>query len=79
MLSASDNRANALRFIEYLLEAHAQEYFRDQTSEYPLAAGIAARPELAPLDQLDPPSLALTSLADLEGTLELLQEVGALP
>ena len=79
MLSASDNRDNALRFIEYLLGEHAQEYFRDQTSEYPLAAGIAARPELAPLDELDPPSLALTSLADLEGTLELLQEVGALP
>ena len=79
MLSASDNRDNALRFVEYLLNAHAQEYFRDQTSEYPLAAGIAARPELAPLDRLDPPSLALTSLADLEGTLELLQEVGALP
>ena len=79
MLSASDNRDNALRFVEYLLDAHAQEYFRDQTSEYPLAAGIAARPELAPLDALDPPSLALTSLADLEGTLELLQEVGALP
>ena len=79
MLSASDNRANALRFIEYLLEAQAQEYFRDQTSEYPLAAGIAARPELAPLNELNPPSLALTSLADLEGTLELLQEVGALP
>lgn len=79
MLGASDNRDNALRFVEYLLNAHAQEYFRDQTSEYPLAAGIAARPELAPLDALDPPSLALTSLADLEGTLELLQEVGALP
>ena len=79
MLSASDNRENALRFIEYLLGEHAQEYFRDQTSEYPLAAGIAARPELAPLDELDPPSLALTSLADLEGTLKLLQEVGALP
>lgn len=79
MLSASDNRDNALRFVEYLLGEHAQEYFRDQTSEYPLAAGIAARPELAPLDELDPPSLALTSLADLEGTLALLQEVGALP
>lgn len=79
MLSASDNRENALRFITYLLEAQAQEYFRDQTSEYPLAAGVAARPELTPLEQLDPPSLALTSLADLEGTLGLLQEVGALP
>ena len=79
LLKASDNRDVALRFIEYLLSEEAQEYFRDQTSEYPLAAGIAARPELVPLDQLNPPSLALTSLADLEGTLKLLQEVGALP
>ncbi len=79
ILGASENRDAALRFIEYLLSDEAQEYFRDQTSEYPLAAGIAARPELAPLDQLNPPSLALTSLADLEGTLALLQEVGALP
>ncbi len=79
VLNASENRSAALRFAEYLLSEDAQEYFRDQTSEYPLAAGVAARPELVPLDQLDPPSLALTSLADLEGTLELLQEVGALP
>ena len=79
ILGASENRDAALRFIEYLLSDAAQEYFRDQTSEYPLAAGVAARPELAPLDELNTPSLALTSLADLEGTLELLQEVGALP
>ena len=79
ILHASENRDAALRFIEYLLSDAAQEYFRDQTSEYPLAAGIAARPELVPLDELNPPSLALTSLADLEGTLALLQEVGALP
>ena len=79
ILGASKNRDAALRFIEYLLSDDAQEYFRDQTSEYPLAAGVAARPELAPLDELNAPSLALTSLADLEGTLALLQEVGALP
>ena len=79
ILDASENRDAALRFIEYLLSDAAQEYFRDQTSEYPLAAGIAARAELVPLDELNPPSLALTSLADLEGTLALLQEVGALP
>ena len=79
ILGASKNRDAALRFIEYLLSDDAQEYFRDQTSEYPLAAGVAARPELTPLDELNAPSLALTSLADLEGTLALLQEVGALP
>lgn len=79
MLNASDNIEPARRFIQYLLSQPAQEYFRDQTSEYPLSANVPARPELIPLDQLDPPSLALTSLADLNGTLALLREVGAIP
>lgn len=79
LLKASDNDDNATRFIRFLLSEEGQTYFRDETSEYPVAAGVEARPELVPLADLDPPSLALTSLSDLEGTLELLQEVGALP
>ena len=79
MVGASDDIGPALRFIEYLLSRRGQEYFRDQTSEYPLAAGVEARAELVPLERLNPPSLALTSLSDLEGTLELLRDVGALP
>ena len=79
LLNASDNDNNALRFIRFLLSEEAQTYFREQTFEYPVAAGVAAWPTLVPLDDLNPPSLALTSLADLEGTIELLEEVGALP
>ncbi|MYA02400.1 MAG: iron ABC transporter substrate-binding protein [Chloroflexi bacterium] len=78
MLEGSSNRANALRFIRFLLSAEGQAYFRDQTNEYPVASEIDANPRLIPLDELNPPSLALTSLSDLDGTLELLRKVGAL-
>ena len=78
MLEGSSNRANALRFIRFLLSEEGQTYFRDQTNEYPVASDVGANPRLIPLDELNPPSLALTSLSDLEGTLELLRKVGAL-
>ena len=78
MLEGSNNRSNALRFIRFLLSEEGQTYFRDATNEYPVASGIEANPRLIPLDELNPPSLALTTLSDLEGTLELLRKVGAL-
>ncbi len=78
MLEGANNRVNALRFIRFLLSEEGQTYFRDQTNEYPVASGIEANPRLRPLDELSPPSLALTTLSDLEGTLELLRKVGAL-
>ncbi|MDE2967563.1 MAG: iron ABC transporter substrate-binding protein [Chloroflexota bacterium] len=79
VLDASENSENALRFVRFLLSEEGQTYFRDQTTEYPLASGVDVRSDLVPLADLDPPSLALTSLSDLEGTLELLRDVGALP
>ena len=78
MLEAAPNRSNALRFIRFLLSETGQTYFRDQTNEYPVASGVTANPRLRPLDELNPPSLALTTLSDLEGTLDLLRKVGAL-
>jgi iron(III) transport system substrate-binding protein len=79
ILASSQQRQTALRFVEYLLDEEAQTYFRDETSEYPLIGGIAPRDGIPSLETLSPPSLRLTSLADLEGTLDLLREVGALP
>ena len=79
LLNASDNDGNALRFIRFLVSEESQTYFREQTFEYPVAAGVSAWPTLVPLDDLNPPSLALTSLSDLEGTIALLEAVGALP
>ena len=69
----------ANRFVAYLLEETSQRYFRDETFEYPLIAGVDPFKGIPALDTLQPPSLRLTSLTDLEGTLDLLREVGALP
>jgi iron(III) transport system substrate-binding protein len=45
--------------------------------EFPLRSGVDA-PELPRLDELDPPQVDLSQLEDLQGTLALLHEVGAL-
>ena len=79
LLASSSNQEAARTFIDYLLSEAAQQYFATETHEYPLIAGVDPNPGIPGLDTLDPPSLALTSLADLEGTLNLLREVGALP
>ena len=77
ILGGAKNEQNALRFIRFLLSEEGQTYFHDETNEYPVAADVEPRVDLPSLDSLDPPSLALTSLSDLQGTLELLQKVGA--
>jgi iron(III) transport system substrate-binding protein len=68
----------ALSFVRFLLSPTSQRYFVEQTREYPLVAGIAPSPELKPLAELATPAIDLNNLSDLQGTLVLLQEVGAL-
>lgn len=68
----------AQTFLAYLLSPGAQQYFADQTNEYPLIPGVTLNPILPPLDELVTPALDLADLEDLQGTLELLQDVGAL-
>jgi iron(III) transport system substrate-binding protein len=68
----------AVRFAEFLLEPAAQTYFAEETFEYPLIAGVATAPGLKPLSDVQGPDIDLGDLADLQGTLELLSEVGAL-
>ena len=38
------NRANAVRFLEYLVSPSAQRYFAEGNSEYPVVAGVASPP-----------------------------------
>ena len=78
-LASSQNEANALAFINYLLSEPAQEYFASETYEYPLVAGVSPSVELTPLSELNAVDIDLTYLADLQGTVELLQDVGMLP
>jgi iron(III) transport system substrate-binding protein len=79
ILANSDNQENAQRFVEFMLSTVAQQYFAGQTFEYPLVEGVAISSLLSPLSELNAPEISLGDLADLEGTTELLQDVGMLP
>ena len=76
IIAGSGQEEQALAVLDYLLSEEAQTYFAEETLEYPLAAGVEAVPELPPLSTLETPDFDLTNLADLEGTLALLTEVG---
>lgn len=76
---ASSQRADAAaQFVDYLLSDDAQTYFAEQTYEYPLVEGIAADERLPGLDEIESPDIDLNDLADLQGTVELMRDAGAL-
>jgi iron(III) transport system substrate-binding protein len=79
VLSSSDQQQASLELVRYLLDEETQTYFGEVTDapEFPLRSGVDA-PELPRLDELDPPQVDLSQLEDLQGTLALLHEVGAL-
>jgi iron(III) transport system substrate-binding protein len=78
VLQSSDKSDAALALVEYLLSEEAQSYFATETKEYPLIEGVQPDPDLPSLDEIGTPDIDLSDLSDLEGTLELLQEVGIL-
>lgn len=78
IVATTHEQANAERFVEYLLERDAQEYFATETFEIPLADGIEADTALPDLDALVQPDLDLAQLEDLAGTVALLTDVGIL-
>lgn len=69
---------NARTFVEWMLSPTAQQYFVDVTFEYPVIETIAATEGLPPLATLRGPDIELAELADLPGTLAMLEDVGLL-
>ena len=78
VLASSDNKAQALRFVRQMLSDEAQTYFADSSKEYPLVATVKAPKELTPLADIPAPDIDLAKLGDLQGTLKLMRETGAL-
>ena len=76
VLAGSGQEEQGLAVTAYLLGAEAQTYFATETLEYPLAGGVPPDPDLVPLGDIQPPDLDLSDLADLEGTLDLLTDLG---
>lgn len=81
ILNSAENRAAAEQFISYLLSPEGQQYFADETYEYPVIAGVTINPLLPPLDSIDTAAVAidLADLSDLQGSVEMLSELGILP
>ena len=72
------NQGNAQKFVDFLLSTSGQQYFADQTFEYPLVEGVAAAAGLPPLMELDDQAIEieLSLLADLAGTQDMLLKLG---
>ncbi len=78
ILATAEHPVAADRLVRFLLSEEAQRYFSDETFEYPLVTGIDADPGLPALAEIESPELDLSDLADLAGTLRLMQEAGVL-
>jgi len=79
IIDTSQNPTAAEAFVEFLLSETSQQYFNSETNEYPLSAPtLDLNPILTPLSTITTPDMDLSNLDDLDGTLQLLQEVGAL-
>ncbi|WP_374193332.1 iron ABC transporter substrate-binding protein [Mycolicibacterium sp. S2-37] len=78
VLKTAPNPAGAQEFAAYLIGTTAQEYFANETDEYPLVAGVASKNGMPPLSSLQPPAVNLSELDDLEATQELLVSTGLL-
>ncbi len=78
VLSTTDEEAGAMALMEFLLSPTAQEYFANETFEIPVIEGAELPVELPALDSLTLPEFDLNLLLDLQGTVDLLTEVGAL-
>ena len=71
---SQDSRAKA--FVEFLLSASAQNYFVNETAEYPLIQGVEPLPGLTPLQDIPAPGFDLNDLEALEETLRLIRAAG---
>ena len=72
------NRANAEKFLKFMLSTVGQQYFAGQTFEYPLVEGVKTNRLLTPLAEIKRPNIDMVSLADLRGTQDLLRGLGIL-
>lgn len=66
----------AREFVSFLLSPSGQNYFAEQTREYPLVRGLEPADDLTPLNQIPAPEFDLNDLDALEGTLDLIRAAG---
>jgi len=79
VLESSDRKPEAFAFVRSLLSKKSQAFFTSSSKEYPLAKGSKPDPSLSvPLDEIPASDSSLVDLKELQGTIELMKESGAL-
>jgi iron(III) transport system substrate-binding protein len=78
IVAGTDKQDDASAFIDYLLSDDAQQFYSEETFEYPLTEGIEPPAELPPLESLETPAIDLNDLGSLQETARLIEESGLL-
>jgi iron(III) transport system substrate-binding protein len=78
ILAGTDKQDEASTFIDYLLSDDAQQFYSDETFEYPLTEGAEPSADLPPLESLETPDIDLNDLGSLQETASLIEESGLL-
>jgi iron(III) transport system substrate-binding protein len=79
VLESSDRKEEAFDFVRSLLSDDSQAYFTGSSKEYPLAIGVPPDPSLeVPLDEIPSPGGDVTDVTELQATIEMMQDAGAL-
>ncbi|WP_293782078.1 iron ABC transporter substrate-binding protein [uncultured Aeromicrobium sp.] len=76
ILTGSQDSEEAREFVEFLVSEEAQTFFVEETGEYSLLPDAPSPANVPTLDELGGPEIDYSELADLDGTLALLQKVG---
>ncbi|MCH2207837.1 MAG: iron ABC transporter substrate-binding protein [Lentisphaerales bacterium] len=78
VVKASKKKEAAKKFVAFILSKEAQEIFKTENFEYPLAAGVVAYEKLKPLSKINPVKCDLGDLDKIEATQKALEAAGCL-
>lgn len=76
VIAPSDNQAGAGELLAWMLSDEIQQWFVENTFEYPLTPGVAGPAGVPAIEEVQGPDVPLAELEDLPGTLQMLQDVG---
>ncbi|MGQ0742830.1 MAG: iron ABC transporter substrate-binding protein [Acidimicrobiales bacterium] len=77
VVAATDDSESARRLVDFLLGTEAQQFFSEESFEYPLASGVAPSHGLPPLSEIETPTFEADSLGGgLARTKELIDASG---
>jgi len=79
VLESSDRKPEAFAFVRSLLSDRSQAFFTSSSKEYPLARGAEPDPSLSvPIEKIPVSDSSLVDLKEIQATIDLMKEAGAL-